>query len=807
MPSFFYYILKAVIISAVLFSYYRFALRNKVFHAYNRFYLLATVVLSLSLPLFHFNVVQHETTPKTNVITILQAVNLSDEYVSNVIVKPQQHSFSLTAILPFVYFTVSFVFILLLFQMLFRIYRLTKNYAATSFEDIYFLNTDREKGTPFSFFRYIFWNCDIDVQSPAGKRIFKHEVAHIQEYHSLDKMFINTVLALFWINPFFWIIRKELNMIHEFTADRRAVENGDTAAFAAMILEAAYPQHRMHLTNNFFYSPIKRRLMMLTKNQNPKMNYISRLLVLPLAVLVFAAFTLKAKTVKDHPVAQAEKRISVTDREITVVIDPGHGGTDIGAKNIDGASEKVITLQLAKKMQELNKNEKVKIILLRTGDEYISIQDKAKIAKTYNPDLLINIHVDAMLTTGWGTKTGMSIYVAKNEFENSEKSKLLASAVIGSFRNNYALDIPQNYMQRQHGIWMLQAIDVPSVLIEAGYINNKKDFAYISSEKGQETFALNLLNAINDFAAADHPVSKNNDPGYSDSLGMYKGQKVVGMRIKNNSNNVELILANGKTAMITMAECKQLGIKLPPPPPAAPVPPSPASAPPAPPVTPDPPYSAPLPPASAPAAGVYKEQIRNALNNQNINANQVVFTPETNDIFKTYTRQLTVVQQPAVLPLGNKNILALRNGVIIDSKNIKLDQGDEVIVLEKKEAVAKYGSTASDGAIEITTPAKPMADPVFRVANINKARIPAVEFINQKYLTVTDGFIIDHVTAYFSGEGFPVVKTVQFNSDDLTAAKQQLAKCVKGSVVTFDNVRVRNIAGPRAIDGRSYQLY
>src|SRR5205085_5379648 len=103
-----------------------------------------------------------------------------------------------------------------------------------------------------------------------GKHIFKHEVAHVKEKHSYDKLFLNILLIVAWFNPFFWLIRKELNMIHEFVADKHAVENYDTEAFAAMILQAAYPQHQFQLVNHFFYSPIKRRLAMLTKNQNPR---------------------------------------------------------------------------------------------------------------------------------------------------------------------------------------------------------------------------------------------------------------------------------------------------------------------------------------------------------------------------------------------------------------------------------------------------------------------------------------------------------------------------------------------------------
>ncbi len=174
------------------------------------------------------------------------------------------------------------------------------------------MNTDA-KSTPFSFLNYIFWNHNIDTNSATGKQIFKHEVAHIQQKHTYDKLFINAVLIFFWCNPFFWLLRKELNMIHEFIADKKAVEDYDTAAFAAMILQATYPQHQFALTNNFFYSPIKRRLAMLVKNKNAKVSYWGRLMVLPVAVLLFAAFTFKVKQTTSTSITKEIKDNSAAD--------------------------------------------------------------------------------------------------------------------------------------------------------------------------------------------------------------------------------------------------------------------------------------------------------------------------------------------------------------------------------------------------------------------------------------------------------------------------------------------------------------
>ena len=295
MLPFAYYLLKVIICSAVLFGYYWCFLRNKAFHIYNRFYLLATIILSLAMPLLKFNIWHSSNTAKTSVVHLLQIVNNSDDYMDEIIIHSHYNNISKEQIAGWLFMAICFILAGLLLRSIIKIYALKKNNPRQQYENISLIITE-DKSAPFSFLKNIFWNNAIDISSSNGRRILKHEIAHVHEKHSQDKLFTNIVLIIFWCNPIFWLLRKEINLIHEFLADKKAVEDGDTAAFAAMILQTTYPNHRFEITNNFFYSPIKRRLAMLTKNNKTKVSYISRLLVLPLTVIVFAAFTLKAKT-------------------------------------------------------------------------------------------------------------------------------------------------------------------------------------------------------------------------------------------------------------------------------------------------------------------------------------------------------------------------------------------------------------------------------------------------------------------------------------------------------------------------------
>ena len=313
MLPYFWYMLKVIICSGILFGYYWFFLRNKIFHGYNRFYLLASMLLSLLLPLLKINFWQ-PATQANQAIRVLQAVSVGDDYMTNIVVTTQRNNWSLEQLYAMAYWFISIIFFVVMLRTLFLIRNLLKQYAVQHIEDVVFVNTNHES-TPFSFLKYIFWNSSIDMNTTTGRQIFKHEVAHIQQKHTHDKLFVNIILIFCWCNPFFWLYCKELNMIHEFIADKKAVEDSDTSAFAAMVLQATYPKHRFELTNNFFYSPIKRRLLMLTKIDNPRVSYFARLMVLPLAILLFAAFTFKAKTMNKENIISQNNYATILNKE------------------------------------------------------------------------------------------------------------------------------------------------------------------------------------------------------------------------------------------------------------------------------------------------------------------------------------------------------------------------------------------------------------------------------------------------------------------------------------------------------------
>lgn len=535
-----YYLLKVIICSGILFMYYHFALRNKVFHQWNRFYLIAVVFLSVFLPLVQFTLPHSSENPGTT-IQLLQVVQSADSYMEEVYVRNQQ-PIDIEYWVRIGYIVITIVILASLLLSVFKIYRILKKHKIQPVENIRFVSTN-EKGTPFSFFRYIFWNDKIDIHSPTGQQIFQHELVHVKEAHTLDKLLLQVVLIFFWSNPFFWLIRRELHLIHEFIADQKSVSQHDTATLASMILQSVYPQQFTNITNPFFQSSIKRRLRMLTKIQNPRISYASRLLTLPLIAFIVLAFSFKTSN-------PANSFIPL-DKEITVVIDAGHGkeAGKLSGAQADGVFEDNIVLSLAKKIKELNKNSKINFVLTRTSQEIIDLKKRVTIAEENNADLFISLHVAAADNNNKGS--GMEVFVSNKGTSFQQHSETLASVLKEELSSVYATN--PNIIKRGVGIWVLDKNICPSVLIECGYITTKKDREFITNEANQELVAKKIINAIERYATA---IEQNKIMNTTvDTLP--KNKEIHAVDVNKKSARITITYKDGTKETLTVDEAKK----------------------------------------------------------------------------------------------------------------------------------------------------------------------------------------------------------------------------------------------------------
>ena len=306
MKTLLFYLLQVIVTSGILYGYYHFALRNKRFHRYNRYYLLAVTILSITVPFLNIPVYfTQSATESSFVLETLTVISSAGTNNSIVLTHPETHSnwFTWENISQLFYILVALVVLLRIIFSVLKIRRIIRNNPVEQLDKIHFVNTD-EPGTPFSFFRWLFWNKKIELHSEKGEQIFRHELFHIEQKHSWDTIFMELLTVVFWINPFFYLIRKEIKAIHEFLADQFAVSANTKWQYAELLLMQALNTNQ-HLVNPFFHNQIKRRIAMITTSKKPSHQYMRKMMVLPVAAIIIGLFAFSYKKKQEETFLQS----------------------------------------------------------------------------------------------------------------------------------------------------------------------------------------------------------------------------------------------------------------------------------------------------------------------------------------------------------------------------------------------------------------------------------------------------------------------------------------------------------------------
>jgi N-acetylmuramoyl-L-alanine amidase len=224
-------------------------------------------------------------------------------------------------------------------------------------------------------------------------------------------------------------------------------------------------------------------------------------------------------------------------RPFTIVIDPGHGGIDGGAKGRSGTEEKTITLAFALELKaKLASAGKYDVYMTRQKDEFLRLDERVRIARQHEADLFISIHADTIRLKGI---RGATVYTVSDKASDAEAEALairenlsdqlagieiegekqevadilvdlirrethnfsirFARSLIGELSNTVGLI---NNPHRFAGFKVLKAPDVPSVLVELGYMSNPKDEEQLRDPAWRGKAATSISNAIAAFAAA-----------------------------------------------------------------------------------------------------------------------------------------------------------------------------------------------------------------------------------------------------------------------------------------------------------------
>jgi hypothetical protein len=291
METLFIFIAKSSGLLTMFYCAYYFLLRKETFFNSNRWFLLSGLVTSLILPfLVYTKIVWIEPAPIQNAVSG-SLINYSKGYISPAIENPSfdiNWNYILLAI-----YTIGFLALLAKFAIdFYSLNSVLKGKKVQQQADFKFVDIN-ENIAPFSYFDYIVYNSSMYTAAEL-ENIIEHEKVHSDQNHTVDVLIARVFCVLFWFNPIIWLYKKAILQNLEFIADNEAAKKiSDKKAYQYTLLKITTHESCVAITNHFYQSLIKKRIVMLNKNQSKKRNYWKYYAVIPALVAFVLLFQIK----------------------------------------------------------------------------------------------------------------------------------------------------------------------------------------------------------------------------------------------------------------------------------------------------------------------------------------------------------------------------------------------------------------------------------------------------------------------------------------------------------------------------------
>ena len=289
MGAFFVYILKSSVCLAVFYLFYRLLLSKETFHRFNRFALLGILLLSCIVPFMEVTV-KEPTEVHQQFLTfeeLLLTVGVSPvEEAGNIMLVSD---FTWREMLLLVYLSGIVFFLIRTVWSLFRMLHLIRDSRIVSRENGITIIAHRKNIAPFSWMKFVLIS-ETDLLEN-GTEILVHEVAHIRKRHSIDLLVADICIFFQWFNPASWLLKQELQNIHEYEADECVINQGiDAKKYQLLLIKKAVGTRLYSMANSFNHSSLKKRITMMLKEKSSPWARLKYLYVLPVAAIAVTAF-------------------------------------------------------------------------------------------------------------------------------------------------------------------------------------------------------------------------------------------------------------------------------------------------------------------------------------------------------------------------------------------------------------------------------------------------------------------------------------------------------------------------------------
>ncbi len=290
MGVFFIYILKSSVCLVLFYLFFRLLLSKETFHRFNRMALLGVLFFSLLIPCIEVTT-RHQVEVQQAVLSIEQLLLMAELEASpaNVGAVQETSAISWVQIVLLVYLAGILFLACRNIYSLICLFRLIHSGKHEKLEKGVTLVVHNQEIAPFSWMKYIVISRK-DLEENV-REILIHEMAHIHHRHSVDLLVADICIFFQWFNPGAWLLKQELQNVHEYEADETVINEGVNAKeYQLLLIKKAVGTRLYSMANSFNHSKLKKRITMMLKEKSNPWARLKYLYVLPLAAIAVTAF-------------------------------------------------------------------------------------------------------------------------------------------------------------------------------------------------------------------------------------------------------------------------------------------------------------------------------------------------------------------------------------------------------------------------------------------------------------------------------------------------------------------------------------
>ena len=288
MGAFFVYIVKSAVCLAVFYLFYRLLLSRETFHRFNRIALLGILILSCAIPFVEVTM-KEPMEVSQQLLTWEELLLMANLNRTATIETAPESVITWREALLMVYLLGIVFFFLRNVWSLTRMLRLIKGSTLVRQENGITLITHQKEIAPFSWMKFVVIS-EKDLKEN-GEEILTHEYAHIRKKHSIDLLIADVCIFFQWFNPASWLLKQELQNIHEFEADESVIAQGiDAKKYQLLLIKKAVGTRLYSMANSFNHSSLKKRITMMLKKKSNNWARLKLALLVPVGFAALSAF-------------------------------------------------------------------------------------------------------------------------------------------------------------------------------------------------------------------------------------------------------------------------------------------------------------------------------------------------------------------------------------------------------------------------------------------------------------------------------------------------------------------------------------